>query len=156
MSLASQIPTATPSSSAAALPKGCSPADFHGPAFAEIGPFTGCTVGVASVLLNCCAAAGGTPAFVNNTCGCPFDTNFTLAQDDTFINCAEKFNATSGRQSFNWVSLNWRLQSKFQGTGFSSGDWESRKRFGTPTTPQVIPFHVRTSQTGRVCRGYGS
>ncbi|KAJ6566784.1 hypothetical protein B0H19DRAFT_1138580 [Mycena capillaripes] len=71
------MPT-TPSSShssALALPTGCSASDFGGPnrSGTMSGGFTGCVVGVASVLQTCCTSVGSTPAFVNNTCGCPID-----------------------------------------------------------------------------------
>ncbi|KAJ7668177.1 hypothetical protein B0H17DRAFT_1210031 [Mycena rosella] len=81
-----------------ALPTGCTDSDFPGPNIsiktAGAG-FTGCVVGVASVLLTCCARVGGTAAFAHDTCGCPFDATFTGDAEESFGDCALESNETS-------------------------------------------------------------
>ncbi|KAJ7205620.1 hypothetical protein B0H12DRAFT_1160427 [Mycena haematopus] len=56
-------------------------ASFAGPEHipAISGSFLGCTASVAGALQLCCPQVGGTLAFVNGTCGCPFDSVFTSA-----------------------------------------------------------------------------
>ncbi|KAJ7142363.1 hypothetical protein C8R44DRAFT_865716 [Mycena epipterygia] len=88
----------SPSASAAvALPTGCSSSDFPGPGSSVPASksFLGCTAGVASVLVSCCATVGGTAAFVDNTCGCPFDASFLAANEQDFEDCALASNTTS-------------------------------------------------------------
>ncbi|KAJ6549082.1 hypothetical protein DFH09DRAFT_1320380 [Mycena vulgaris] len=90
------MPPQTPSSSVT-LPPGCLTATFPGPNVTQPAGdgFTGCVVGVANVLLSCCARVGGTPAYVHNTCGCPFDANFLAAAEESFTDCTLESNATS-------------------------------------------------------------
>ncbi|KAJ7103878.1 hypothetical protein C8R44DRAFT_808296 [Mycena epipterygia] len=85
------------SSSQLALPPGCSSSDFPGPSQAGTPSttFSGCTAGNASVLIGCCISVGGTPSFVNHTCGCPYDAVFFGAAYATFASCVSG-NDTNG------------------------------------------------------------
>ncbi|KAJ7132439.1 hypothetical protein C8R44DRAFT_774056 [Mycena epipterygia] len=72
------------------LPKGCSSSDSLGPdsvGNGRSGTFSGCTAGVASVLLSCCTSVGSTAAFVNNTCLCPYNTIFSPVTEEKFFDC---------------------------------------------------------------------
>ncbi|KAJ6549119.1 hypothetical protein DFH09DRAFT_1281553 [Mycena vulgaris] len=84
-------------SSPVALPPGCSADNFPGPNVTQPAGdgFRGCTVGVAPVLLSCCARVGGTPAYVHNTCGCPFGATFLAAAEEDFTDCTLESIATS-------------------------------------------------------------
>ncbi|KAJ7142359.1 hypothetical protein C8R44DRAFT_760550 [Mycena epipterygia] len=95
-SSSSSTPTSS-SSSAAATPSGCDAGDFRGTGYSGTisGGFSGCVVGVASVLQSCCAEVGSTPAFVNNTCGCPYNAVFLPADEPTWAECTIHQNATS-------------------------------------------------------------
>ncbi|KAJ7915387.1 hypothetical protein B0H13DRAFT_2655831 [Mycena leptocephala] len=80
------------SSSAAALPSGCS--HLHGVTLG--GGFYGCAVDSASALETCCSTVGSTPAFVNDTCGCPFNAVFVPDDMQNFFACADKIDAQAG------------------------------------------------------------
>ncbi|KAJ7750806.1 hypothetical protein B0H16DRAFT_1691443 [Mycena metata] len=87
----STAPSAS-STSAAALPSGCS--HLHGVTMS--GGFAGCATDSASSLETCCSAVGSTPAFVNDTCGCPFNAVFVPSDMENFFDCADKINAQAG------------------------------------------------------------
>ncbi|KAJ7890687.1 hypothetical protein B0H14DRAFT_2561312 [Mycena olivaceomarginata] len=59
----------------------------------------GCAVDSASALETCCSAVGSTPAFVNDTCGCPFSAVFVPNDTQNFFACANKINAEAGCNS---------------------------------------------------------
>ncbi|KAF7333420.1 hypothetical protein MVEN_02357800 [Mycena venus] len=80
------------SSSAAALPSGCS--HLHG--VTSSANFAGCAIDSASALETCCSAVGSTPAFVNDTCGCPYNAVFVPNDMENFFACADKINAQAG------------------------------------------------------------
>ncbi|KAJ7750803.1 hypothetical protein B0H16DRAFT_1691441 [Mycena metata] len=83
------------SSSAAALPSGCS--HLHGVTFG--GGFAGCVTNTTSSLETCCTAVGSTPGFVNDTCGCPFNAVFVPSDMENFFDCADKIgNVQTGCQ----------------------------------------------------------
>ncbi|KAJ7925650.1 hypothetical protein B0H13DRAFT_1862912 [Mycena leptocephala] len=76
-------------SAATALPTGCSARSFQGPENIPhvSGSFLGCTASVAGALQQCCSQVGSTPAFVNGTCGCPFNSVFTPALRSNWTTC---------------------------------------------------------------------
>lgn len=61
--------------------------------------YSGCAVDSASALETCCSAVGSTPAFVNDTCGCPFSAVFVPNDTQNFFACANKINAEAGCNS---------------------------------------------------------
>ncbi|KAJ7450197.1 hypothetical protein FB451DRAFT_1186970 [Mycena latifolia] len=120
---------------AASLPTGCSSSDFPGPnltASAGSG-FTGCVTGVSNVLLTCCARLGGTPAFVDNTCGCPFGAGFTADAEESFGDCTLESNATATCY----------LNGSGSGQSPTSGKTSSaRKPVGRPVSDKFrVPFN---------------
>ncbi|KAJ7668178.1 hypothetical protein B0H17DRAFT_224219 [Mycena rosella] len=82
-------------------PSGCTTADFRPNLSGSIivsPTFSGCVVTNPAVLQACCTRLGSTAAFVNVTCGCPYNASVGFASGAPFVACvrAASTNAWAG------------------------------------------------------------
>ncbi|KAJ7917409.1 hypothetical protein B0H13DRAFT_2269490 [Mycena leptocephala] len=128
----------------ASLPTGCSASDFLGPTDPGTArpTFSGCIVGVPSILETCCTKVGSTAVFVNGTCGCPYPFNIAsgspAAQEDAvqvFFNCTSEAEpgmtsvivmcghatASAARASHELGSVRWNLAVLMLGVAVITG-----------------------------------
>ncbi|KAJ7668181.1 hypothetical protein B0H17DRAFT_1088111 [Mycena rosella] len=87
-----EMPTPSSSSSApSATPSGCDAGDFR-PGFSGTtsGGFSGCVVNNASIRQECCTNLGSTAAFVNETCGCPYNGSTGFTSSAPFFACVNE------------------------------------------------------------------
>ncbi|KAJ7668180.1 hypothetical protein B0H17DRAFT_1210036 [Mycena rosella] len=75
---------------AAPTPSGCDAADFQPNVDCAMSAnFSGCVVNRAHVLQKCCTGVGSTAAFVNGTCGCPYNATAGFTSYKKFFGCVE-------------------------------------------------------------------